>query len=123
MLARVLLIQIAAGLLVRAGRFFQVSAAKNVCARSGWPFCKSARAGSTCSNMKVSVMKDVIRIVKRGSEVNKDDVEAAVPAKPRLTTEMIVKRWIIDSRERRQADISQLQTSIGWKGLGGVARG
>ena len=82
-----------------------------------------ARAESTCSNMKVSVMKTVIRIVKRGSEVNKDDVEAAVPAKPRLTTEMIVKRWIIDSRERRQADTSQLQTSIGWKGLGGVARG
>ncbi len=65
-------------------------------------------------------MKTLIRLVKRGSEDNK---EAAPPAKPRLTTEMIVKSWIVDSREQRRAAMSQLQSSLGWEELGGLARG
>ena len=69
------------------------------------------------------VMKTLIRVVKRGSEDSKNNTAAAAPAKPRLTTEMIIKSWIIDSRERRQAAMSQLQSSIGWKELGGSARG
>jgi len=68
-------------------------------------------------------MKTLIRIVKRGSEETRDRSEAAVPVKPRLTTEMIVKSWIIDSRERRRADMSELRSSTGWKELGGLARG
>ena len=68
-------------------------------------------------------MKTLIRVVKRGSKDNKDVSEIATPTKPRLTTEMIVKSWIIESRERRRVDISQLTSSIGWKELGGLARG
>lgn len=69
-------------------------------------------------------MKTVIRVVKRGSEDNKHSGEAAAPAKPRETTEMIVKSWIIESREQRQAAMIQLQSSFGWKKeFGGLARG
>ena len=82
-----------------------------------------ARAESTCSTSEGDVMKTLIRIVKRGSEDNSGDSEAAAPAKPRVTTEMIVKSWIVDSRERRRAAMSQLQSSLGWEELGGLARG
>ena len=68
-------------------------------------------------------MKTLIRVVKRGSKDNKDVSEIATPTKPRLTTEMIVKSWIIESREQRRAAMSQLQSSLGWKELGGLARG
>ncbi len=68
-------------------------------------------------------MKTLIRVVKRGSEDNKHDNEVVAPAKPRLTTEMIVKSWIIESREQRQAAMSQLHSSFGWKEFGGLARG
>ena len=68
-------------------------------------------------------MKTLIRVVKRGSEANKGDSEVAPPAKPRLTTETIVKSWIIESREQRQAAMSQLQSSFGWEELGGLAHG
>lgn len=68
-------------------------------------------------------MKTLIRVVKRGSKDIKDVSEAAAPTKPRLTTEMIVKSWIIESREHRRVDIGQLTSSIGWKELGGLACG
>lgn len=68
-------------------------------------------------------MKTLIRVVKRGIKDNEDVSGAAAPAKPRLTTEMIVKSWIIESREHRRVDISQLTSSIGWKELGGLTRG
>lgn len=68
-------------------------------------------------------MKTLIRVVKRGSKDNKDVSEIATPTKPRLTTEMIVKSWIIESREHRRVDISQLTSSVGWIELGGFARG
>ena len=68
-------------------------------------------------------MKTLIRVVKRGSKDNKDVSETATPTKPRLSTEMIVKSWIIESREHRRVDIVQLTSSIGWKELEGLARG
>lgn len=68
-------------------------------------------------------MKTLIRVVKRRSEEDKKDGEPAAPPKPRLTTEMIVKSWIIESREQRRAVMSQLQSSLGWEELGGLARG
>jgi len=61
--------------------------------------------------------------VKRGSEDRKNDTAAAAPEEPQLTSEMIIKNWIIESRERRQAAMSQLQSSIRWEELGGPARG
>ena len=68
-------------------------------------------------------MKTLIRIVKRGSADKRDDSEAVAPAKPRVTTEMIVKSWITESREQHQATMSQLQSSLRWEKLGGLARG
>jgi len=68
-------------------------------------------------------MKTSIRVVKRGSEDKRNNSEAVSSPKPRLTTEMIVKSWIIDSRENRQAVMSELQSSIGWKQVRGFARG
>jgi hypothetical protein len=65
-------------------------------------------------------MQTVIKVVKRGSKDNKDAGEAAAPKEPQLTTEMIVKSWIIESREHRHATMSQLQTSIGWTEFGGL---
>ena len=82
-----------------------------------------ARAESTCSTSEGDVMKTLIRVVKRGSGNNRDDNEAASPAKPRVTTEMIVKNWIIEAREQRLATMTQLQSSLGWEKLGGLARG
>jgi len=64
-------------------------------------------------------MQTLIKVVKRGSK-DKDDSGAAAPKKSQLTTEMIVKSWIIESREHRQATMNQLQTSIGWSELGGL---
>jgi len=68
-------------------------------------------------------MKTSIRIVKRGSEEKKYENEPVASAMPRLTTEMIVKRWIIESREHRRNVMTKLQSSIDWKQLGGLARG
>jgi hypothetical protein len=68
-------------------------------------------------------MKTLIRVVKRRSGDKRDNKATAVPVKPQLTTEMIIKSWIIESRERRQAAMSQLHSSVGWKALGGSARG
>ena len=107
---------------LRAERFFQVSAAKRMFVLEVGGLFAKARAESTCSTSESDVMKTLIRVVKRGSE-DKGDSEAAPPAKSRLTTEMIVKSWIIESREQRRAAMSQLQSSLGWKELGGLARG
>ena len=68
-------------------------------------------------------MKTLIRVVKRGSESKRDNNEPVALAKPRVTTEMIVKNWIREAREQRRATFSQLQSSLGWEELGGLARG
>lgn len=68
-------------------------------------------------------MKTLVRVVKRGTENYRDDHEAAAPEKPRVTTEMIVKSWIIESREQRRATLTQLQSSLGWERPTGLARG
>ena len=68
-------------------------------------------------------MNGLIRVVKRGSEKKEDDNAAAAPAKPRVTTEMIVKSWISELLEQRQATMSQLQSSLGWEELVDLARG
>ena len=70
-----------------------------------------------------NVMSTLIRVVKRGSEDKKDENESVPSAKSRVTTEMTVKRWIIESREHRRNVMTQLQSSIDWEQLGGLARG
>ena len=81
------------------------------------------RARSPPAQIYEGDMKTLIRIVKRGSENHKSDIEAATPVKPQVTTEMIVKSWIIESREQRRVAMTQLQSSLGWEELGGLARG
>jgi hypothetical protein len=68
-------------------------------------------------------MKTLVRVVKKGTYSKKTVDEGVNPSKPRLTTEMIVKSWVIESREHRRAVMSKLQSSTVWKELGGLARG
>ncbi|HEY8225404.1 MAG TPA: hypothetical protein VIG25_09020 [Pyrinomonadaceae bacterium] len=68
-------------------------------------------------------MKTLIKVVKRRGEDKRHNTATPAPEKPQLTTEMIIKNWIIESRERRQASLSQLQSSIRWEELRGCARG
>jgi hypothetical protein len=113
-LASVLLIEIP-----RERRCFQVRAAKlNVVSDS-----LQKRAWSPTAQPSDGDAMKTLRVVKRGSKDNKDDIDVSAPTKPRLTTEMIVKRWIVQSREHRRAAMSQLQSSMSWKELGGLARG
>jgi hypothetical protein len=92
-----------------------------VCAGGG--LLQSARRSPPDQTSEGVVMKTLIKVVKRRSEDKRDNKATAVPEKPLLTTETIIKSWIIESRERRQAAMSQLHSSIGWKALGGAARG
>ena len=39
------------------------------------------------------------------------------------TTEVIVKSWIIESRERRRADLNRLQNAMLSKEIAGITRG
>jgi hypothetical protein len=108
---------------LRAEQIFSSERSKRMFVLEVGGLLAKARAESTCSTSEIDVMNTLIRVVKRGSEENKGDSEAAPPAKPRLTTEMIVKSWIIESREQRRAAMSQFQSLLGWKELGGLARG
>jgi len=77
----------------------------NVCARGWWASGKSARGVHRLKRAEGDVMKTLIRVVKRGSEDSKNDTATVPAAKPRLTTEMIIKSWIIESRERRRTEL------------------
>jgi hypothetical protein len=92
-------------------------------AQGWWASCNSARGVHQTQTSEGDEMKTLIRVVKRRGEDIQRDTAPVAPIKPRLTTEMIIKNWIIEARERRQVAMSQLQSSIGWKELGGSARG
>jgi len=96
----------------------------NVCARDWWASLQMrARGVHQTQTSEGDVMRSEIKVVKRRGEDIKLDHAPAAPTKPHLTTEMIIKNWIIESRERRQTAMSQLQSSIRWEELGGPARG
>ena len=66
-------------------------------------------------------MKTVIKIVKRESKPDNTHIQGPAGAtERRLTTELIVKNWIIEARERRQVE---LHNSLRWKQFGGLTRG
>ena len=70
------------------------------------------------------VMKTPIKIMKREDrKVTHDVAISSTGTKRQLTTEMIVKSWIIESRERRRADLNRLQNAMQSKGIEGVTRG
>ncbi len=58
-------------------------------------------------------MKTLIRVVKREARDQITETDASTPINKPATTEMIVKRWIIESRENRRAALNQLQDSFG----------
>jgi hypothetical protein len=65
------------------------------------------------------VMKMLIKVVKRSDAIKQSET----PAKPKITTEMIVKSWVIESREQRLADMDRLHKFVSWTTGEGTARG
>ena len=65
-------------------------------------------------------MKTPIKIMKRKDRnVTHDVAISSTRTKRQRTTEVIVKSWIIESRERRRADLNRLQNAVRSKGLKG----
>ena len=70
------------------------------------------------------VMKTPIKIMKREDrKVTHDVATSSTRTKRQRTTEVIVKSWIIESRERRRADLNRLQNAVRSKEIEGVTRG
>ena len=62
--------------------------------------------------------------MKREARKVTDDVAiSSTRTKRQRTTEVIVKSWIIESRERRRAELNRLQNAVRSKEIEGVARG
>jgi len=69
-------------------------------------------------------MKTPIKIMKRDDRKVTDDAEtSSARTKRQRTTEVIVKSWIIESRERRRADLNRLQNALRSKEIEGVTCG
>ncbi len=69
-------------------------------------------------------MKTPIKIMKREDrKVTHDVAISSTRTKRQRTTEVIVKSWIIESRERRRAELNRLQNAVGSKEIEGVERG
>jgi len=70
------------------------------------------------------VMKTPIKIMKREDrKVTRDVATSSTRSKRQRTTEVIVKSWIIESRERRRADLNRLQNALRSKEIEGVTCG
>ena len=70
------------------------------------------------------VMKTPIKIMKREDRKVTHDAEiSSARTNRQRTTEVIVKSWIIESRERRRADLNRLQNAVRSKEIEGVTRG
>lgn len=62
-------------------------------------------------------MKTPVKIIKREDrEVTHDVAIYSSRTERRRTTEVIVKSWIIESRERRRADLNHLSSKRDLKG-------
>jgi|GEM_PF-2394414 len=69
-------------------------------------------------------MKSLIKIRKRDDKKVTHDVEISLAKTNRQrTTAVIVKSWIIESRERRRANLNRLQNAVVSKTIAGVTRG
>ncbi len=92
------------------------------CARSGWA-SSGARRGPPAQTSG-DVMKSPIKIVKREDmKVTHDVAISSTRTKRQRTTEVIVKSWIIEFRERRRADLNRLQNAVRSKEIEGVTCG
>ena len=70
------------------------------------------------------VMKTPIKIVRREDRNVTHDVGiSSTTTKRQRTTEVIVKSWIIESRERRRADLSRLQSALRSKEIEAITCG
>jgi hypothetical protein len=70
------------------------------------------------------VMKTPIKIVRREDRnVTHDVAISSTTTKRQRTTEVIVKSWIIESRERRRADLSRLQSALRSKEIEAITCG
>ena len=70
------------------------------------------------------VMKNPIKIVRREDRNVTHDVGiSSTTTKRQRTTEVIVKSWIVESRERRRADLDRLQNAVRSTEIEGVTRG
>jgi hypothetical protein len=62
-------------------------------------------------------MKSLVKIMKRAQREATYDTEiSSARTTGQRTTERIVRSWIIESRKRRDAAVSQLQCAIRWSG-------
>ena len=67
-------------------------------------------------------MKTPIKVMKREDrKVTHDVAISSTRTKRQRTTEVIVKSWIIESRERRRADLNRLQKAVRGKEIEGHA--
>ena len=70
------------------------------------------------------VMKTPIKIMKRDDRKVTDDAEiSSARTNRQRTTEVIVKSWIIEFRERRRVDRNRLQNALRSKEIEGVTCG
>jgi len=70
------------------------------------------------------VMKNPIKIVRREDrKVTHDVAISSTTTKRQRTTEVIVKSWIIESRERRRADLNRLQSALRSKQIEAITCG
>lgn len=76
-----------------------------------------ARRGPPASNASGVAMKTPVKIIKREDrKVTQDVLISSSRTNGKGTTEVIVKSWIIESRERRRADLNHLLSKIDLKG-------
>ena len=61
-------------------------------------------------------MNASVKIIKREDRrITHDVAISSLSTKPKRTPEVIVKRWIIEFRERRRADLNHLRATRGLK--------
>jgi hypothetical protein len=77
---------------------------------------------SPATKISEDVMTRLVKIMKRAERQATYDTEiSSARTTGQSTTEMIVRSWIIESRERRDADVCQFQTIR--RKIGGTMRG
>jgi len=69
-------------------------------------------------------MKTPIKIIKRDDRKVTHDAEiSSAKTNRQRTTEVIVKSWIIESRQRRRVDLNRLQNAVLSNEIAGITRG
>ena len=79
---------------------------------SKWVGLFSGRKEVHLLQISGDVMNSPIKIMKRDDRVTPDIESSSAKTNRKRTTEVIVKSWIIESRERRRAALNCLQDAI-----------